>query len=61
MQRGQNREPVFCEAQDYLEYLKIVQRVAEACHCAIPASVWMTNTVAGGRGAMVCRQSADFS
>jgi REP element-mobilizing transposase RayT len=45
MQRGQNRDPVFFEAQDSLEYLTIVQRVAEACHCAIPASVLMTKHI----------------
>jgi putative transposase len=45
MQRGHNREPVFFEAQDSLEYLKIVKRVAEACHCAIHASVLMTNHI----------------
>jgi len=43
MQRGHNREPVFFEMQDYLEYLKIVQRVADACHCAVHASGLMTN------------------
>jgi putative transposase len=45
MQRGQNRAPVFFEAQDSLEYLKIVKRVAAACHCAIPASVLMTKHI----------------
>ena len=45
MQRGQNRDPVFFEVQDSLEYLKIVKRVADACHCAIPASVLMTNHI----------------
>jgi putative transposase len=41
MQRGHNRELVFFEAQDYLEYLKIVKRVTDACHCAIHAYVLM--------------------
>jgi putative transposase len=45
MQRGHNREPVFFEVQDSLEYLKIVKRVADACHCAIHASVLMTNHI----------------
>jgi putative transposase len=45
MQRGHNRAPVFFEVQDSLEYLKIVKRVAEACHCAIHASVLMTNHI----------------
>jgi putative transposase len=45
MQRGHNREPVFFEVQDYLEDLKIVKRVADACHCAIHASVLMTNHI----------------
>jgi putative transposase len=45
MQRGHNREPVFFEAQDSLEYLKILKRVAEVCHCAIPASVLMTKHI----------------
>jgi putative transposase len=45
MQRGHNRDPVFFEVQDYLEYLKILKRVAEACHCAIHAYVLMTNHI----------------
>jgi putative transposase len=45
MQRGHNRESVFFEAQDSPEYLKIVKRVADACHCAIHASVLMTNHI----------------
>jgi putative transposase len=45
MQRGHNRKPVFCEDQDYLEYLKILKRVSEACHCAIHAYVLMTNHI----------------
>lgn len=45
MQRGHNREPVFFEMQDYLEYLKILKRVADACHCAIHAYVLMTNHI----------------
>jgi REP element-mobilizing transposase RayT len=45
LQRGQNRAPVFCAAQDYLEYLKILKRVAEACHCAIHAYILMTNRI----------------
>lgn len=45
MQRGHNREPVFFEDQDYLEYLKILKRVSEACHCAIHAYVLMTNHI----------------
>jgi putative transposase len=45
MQRGHSREPVFFEAQDYLEYLKILKRVADACHCAIHAYVLMTNHI----------------
>jgi putative transposase len=43
MQRGHNREPVSFEAQDYLEYLKILKRVSDACHCVIHAYVLMTN------------------
>src|SRR5262245_23009702 len=45
MQRGHNQEPVFFEAQDYLEYLKIVKRVADTCHCAVHASVLMINSI----------------
>ena len=45
MQRGHNREPVFFEDQDYLEYLKILKRVSDACHCAIHAYVLMTNHI----------------
>lgn len=45
MQRGHNRERVFFEDQDYLEYLKIVKRVADACHCAIHAYALMTNHI----------------
>jgi putative transposase len=45
MQRGHNREPVFFEEQDYLEYLKILKRVSDACHCAIHAYVLMTNHI----------------
>ena len=48
MQRGHNREPVFFEDQDYLEYLKILKRVSEACHCAIHAHVLMTNHIHAG-------------
>jgi REP element-mobilizing transposase RayT len=48
MQRGHNREPVFCQDQDYLEYLKILKRVSEACHCAIHAYVLMTNYIHAG-------------
>jgi putative transposase len=45
MQRGHNREPVFFEDQDYLEYLKILKRVSDFCHCAIHAYVLMTNHI----------------
>jgi putative transposase len=45
MQRGHNREPVFFDDQDYLEYLKILKRVADACHCTIHAYVLMTNHI----------------
>jgi putative transposase len=45
MQRGHNLAPVFFEVQDYLEYLKILQRVADACHCAVHAYVLMTNHI----------------
>ncbi len=45
MQRGHNRELVFFEEQDYLEYLKILKRVSDACHCAIHAYVLMTNHI----------------
>jgi REP element-mobilizing transposase RayT len=39
---------MFCEDQDYLEYLKILKRVSEACHCAIHAHVLMTNHIHAG-------------
>ncbi len=45
MQRGHNREPVFFEDQDYLEYLKILKRASEACDCAIHAYALMTNHI----------------
>jgi REP-associated tyrosine transposase len=45
MQRGHNREPVFFGEQDYLEYLKILKRVSDACRCAIHAYVLMTNHI----------------
>jgi putative transposase len=45
LQRGHNRAPVFCAAQDYFEYPKIVKRVADAYHCAIHAYVLMTNHI----------------
>ena len=45
MQRGHNREPVFFQDQDCLEYLKILKRTSEACHCAIHAYVLMMNHV----------------
>ena len=45
MQRGHNREPVFFRAQDYLEYLKILKHVADACHWAIHAYVLMTTHI----------------
>jgi len=45
MQRGHNWEPVFFATQDYLEYRKILKRVADACHCAIHAYVLMTNHI----------------
>ena len=45
MPRGHNRAPVFFEAQDALESLKILKRVADACHCAIHAYVLMTNHI----------------
>jgi putative transposase len=45
MQRGHNREPTFFEDQDYLEYLKILKRVADACGCSIHAYVLMTNHI----------------
>jgi putative transposase len=45
MQRGHNREPVFFDDQDYLEYLKILKRVSDVFHCAIHAYVLMTNHV----------------
>jgi putative transposase len=45
MPRGHNREAVFFEVQDALEYLKILKRVSDACHCAIHAYVLMTNHI----------------
>ncbi|WP_040661958.1 transposase [Nitrococcus mobilis] len=45
MQRGHNRQPVFFDDQDYLEYLKILKRVSDACRCAIHAYVLMTNHI----------------
>jgi REP-associated tyrosine transposase len=45
MPRGHNREPVLFETQDDLEYLKILKRVSDACHCAIHAYVLMTNHI----------------
>lgn len=45
MQRGHNGEPVFFEDHDYLEYLKILKRVSEGCHCAVHAYVLMTNHI----------------
>ncbi len=45
MQRGHNREPVFFEDQDHLEYLKILKRVSEVSHCVIHAYVLMTNHI----------------
>jgi putative transposase len=45
MPRGYHREPVLFEAQDALEYLKILKRVSDACHGAIHAYVLMTNHI----------------
>ena len=45
MQRGHNGEPVFFEDQDYLEYLKILKRVSEACHGVIHVYALMTNPI----------------
>jgi len=45
MQRGHNREPIFFKDVDYLEYLKIVKRVADQFECQIHAYVLMTNHV----------------
>ena len=45
MQRGHNREPIFFEENDYLEYLKFLKRVAEQSACQIHAYVLMTNHV----------------
>jgi REP-associated tyrosine transposase len=45
MPRSDNREPVFFEAQDSLESLKILQRVSDACHGALQAYVLMTNHI----------------
>ena len=45
MQRGHNGEPVFFGDQDYLEYLKILKRVSDACDCAVHAYVLMTNHI----------------
>ena len=45
MQRGHNREPIFFEDQDYLEYLKILKRVSDSCDCAVHAYVLMTNHI----------------
>ena len=45
MQRGHNRDPVFFEEADYLEYLKLFKKVADQCECQIHAYVLMTNHV----------------
>lgn len=45
MQRGHNRNPIFFEEKDYLEYLKILKRVAEQYECLVHSYVLMTNHV----------------
>lgn len=45
MQRGHNRSAVFFDDRDYLEYLKILKRVADSCYCSIHAYVLMTNHI----------------
>ena len=45
MQRGHNREAIFFKEVDYLEYLKILKKVADQFECQIHAYVLMTNHV----------------
>lgn len=45
IQRGHNREAVFFDDQDYLEYLRCLKAAADSCGCAIHAYVLMTNHV----------------
>lgn len=45
MQRGHNRNPIFFADQDYRQYLKILNRVAEQYDCQIHAYVLLTNHV----------------
>jgi len=45
MQRGHNRNPVFFAKKDYLEYLKILKKVADQHECKIHAYVLMTNHI----------------
>lgn len=45
MQRGHNRNPIFFNDLDYLEYLKILKKVVDKYECQIHAYMLMTNHV----------------
>ncbi|MBL3619678.1 MAG: transposase [gamma proteobacterium endosymbiont of Lamellibrachia anaximandri] len=43
IQRGNNREPIFCRAADYQFYLEKLEAVCQKYHCDLHAYVLMTN------------------
>lgn len=45
VQRGNNREAVFFEDEDYFEYLKILKKSADEQKCEVHAYVLMTNHI----------------
>ncbi len=45
IQRVHNKEAVFFDDQDYLEYLRCLKIAADTCGCAIHAYILMTNHV----------------
>ena len=45
VQRGNNREPIFFEKEDYLSYLEWLEEALERYDCALHAYVLMTNHV----------------
>jgi putative transposase len=45
IQRGNNRQAIFCTEADYHAYIAALQQAKRTCQCRLYASVLMTNHV----------------